>query len=101
METLAKTELQQRYQQLKNRIHKLALSKTSEPELLAVSKSQPEESLRTIFACGQRRFGENYIQELSLKSEAMRDLPIEWIYIGHLQSNKIRKIVSIASEIQS
>lgn len=70
-------------------------------ELLVVTKGHGPEPLRALFELGQTRFGENYAQELITKSEALADLPIAWVYIGHLQSNKIRKIVSVAAEIQT
>lgn len=71
------------------------------PELIAVSKTQPESAVRAVFAFGQVLFGENYAQELEDKAESLKDLPIQWIYIGHIQSNKIRKIVTYAQEIQT
>ena len=56
--------------------------------LLAVSKAQPVELLRAAAACGLRSFGENYLQEALAKMEALRDLDLEWHFIGRLQSNK-------------
>ncbi|MFW7381653.1 MAG: YggS family pyridoxal phosphate-dependent enzyme [Oligoflexus sp.] len=72
-----------------------------EVELIVVSKGQNVEKIRRFHQLGQKRFGENYLQELQSKSEALRDLPIEWVFIGHLQSNKIKKIVEYAAEIQT
>ena len=60
--------------------------------IVAVSKTQPPESVRAAFACGQRVFGENYVQEGVAKVEALSDLPIEWHFIGPIQSNKTRAI---------
>ena len=74
---------------------------TSQPALIAVSKTQSESAVRAVFALGQTLFGENYAQELADKAEGLKDLAIYWIYIGHIQSNKIRKIVTYASEIQT
>ncbi len=71
------------------------------PELIAVSKTKPESAIRAAYAAGQRLFGENYAQELQEKAELLKDLPITWTYIGHLQSNKIKRIVAVASEIQT
>jgi pyridoxal phosphate enzyme (YggS family) len=56
--------------------------------LLAVSKMQPAQAVRTLAATGQRRFGENYVQEAIAKQAALADLPLEWHLIGPLQSNK-------------
>ena len=56
--------------------------------LLAVSKTQPPEAVRALHAAGQRRFGENYVQEAVAKQDALAGLGIEWHLIGPLQSNK-------------
>ena len=60
--------------------------------LLAVSKTFPAAALREAYAAGQRIFGENYVQEALDKMAALRDLPLEWHFIGPLQSNKTRAI---------
>lgn len=69
--------------------------------LLAVSKLQSEEKIRAAFAHGQAQFGENYTQELLTKAAALHDLPLSWHFIGHLQSNKIKKLVAVADCIQT
>lgn len=58
-------------------------------KLLAVSKTRSVDEIRSCAALGQRAFGENYLQEAAVKMEALRDLDLEWHYIGHIQSNKI------------
>lgn len=60
--------------------------------LLCVSKTFDADAVRAAFACGERRFGENYVQEGIDKIAALRDLrpAIEWHLIGPLQSNKTR-----------
>ncbi len=64
--------------------------------LLAVSKQFPPEHIRRIYAFGQRRFGENYVQEARQKKNALSDIrDISWTLIGTLQKNKAR----IAAEI--
>ncbi len=65
--------------------------------LLTVSKTWPAERLREAWQCGQRAFGENYAHELQSKSAALADLPIEWHFIGHIQSNKTRLISRTAA----
>ena len=60
--------------------------------LVAVSKLQPVDAIRAAFAAGQRAFGENYIQEALGKQAQLQDLPIEWHFIGRIQSNKTRAI---------
>ena len=60
-------------------------------KLLAVSKTFPAEAVRSVYALGQRAFGENYVQEAIEKQRALADLrDIEWHLIGPLQSNKAR-----------
>lgn len=64
--------------------------------LLAVSKSWPADQLRIAAACGQHAFGESYVQEAEDKIAELRDLaaerPLEWHFIGPLQSNKTRAV---------
>jgi len=61
--------------------------------LLAVSKTFPASDIREAYACGQREFGENYVQEGVTKVTDMKDLPdIVWHFIGPLQSNKTRAV---------
>ncbi|RTL31603.1 MAG: YggS family pyridoxal phosphate-dependent enzyme [Burkholderiales bacterium] len=62
--------------------------------LLAVSKTFPAETVREAFHAGQRKFGENYVQEGVDKIAALSDLrdQIEWHMIGPLQSNKTRAV---------
>lgn len=60
-------------------------------KLVAVSKTKPNEAVLEAYAAGQRIFGENYIQELQLKENALPK-DIQWHFIGHLQSNKVKYI---------
>jgi pyridoxal phosphate enzyme (YggS family) len=60
--------------------------------LLAVSKTFPTEAVREAYMAGQQAFGENYVQEALDKITALRDLPLEWHFIGPIQSNKTRVI---------
>ncbi|AUH53021.1 YggS family pyridoxal phosphate-dependent enzyme [Chromobacterium sp. ATCC 53434] len=64
--------------------------------LLAVSKTFPAADVRAAHGCGLSAFGENYVQELQQKSEALADLAIEWHFIGPLQSNKTRIVAERA-----
>jgi len=63
-----------------------------EISLLAVSKAFAQEAVRDAFVAGQTRFAESYVQEALGKIAALHDLPIEWHYIGPIQSNKTRAI---------
>ncbi len=60
--------------------------------LLAVSKSQPVERIRSLAEHGQRDFGENYLQEALPKIDALRGLGLCWHFIGRLQANKTRAV---------
>ena len=69
--------------------------------LLPVTKYHPESQLRAIHSLGFRDLGENRIQELRAKAAAMSDLDINWVLIGHLQTNKATQAARVAKEIQS
>jgi len=60
--------------------------------LLAVSKTVDAAAVRDLAACGQREFGENYVQEALGKQAQLVDLPLVWHFIGPIQSNKTRAI---------
>jgi len=66
--------------------------KSGEIRLVAVSKTNPPEAIREVFEAGQRAFGESRVQEALPKLDALPP-EIEWHFIGHLQTNKIRKVV--------
>jgi PLP dependent protein len=61
-------------------------------KLLAVSKTWPAACVREAAAAGQRAFGENYVQEALAKIDELALLPLEWHFIGPLQSNKTRPV---------
>ena len=63
--------------------------------LVAVSKYQSVDSIRALYECGQRAFGENKVQDLRLKAEALDDVPLEWHFIGTLQENKINALLAL------
>ncbi len=65
-------------------------------QLLAVSKTKPNEQIIEAYTAGQRRFGENYVQEGEAKVKSLsQDCPdIEWHFIGPLQSNKTKIIAA-------
>lgn len=82
-------------QAVKRRIATAAGQAGRTPEnilLLAVSKTFPAEAVREAHAAGQTSFGESYVQEALAKIAALRDLPLEWHFIGPLQSNKTRHV---------
>ncbi len=70
----------------------MAQRRESDITLLAVSKTFSADAIRKAYAAGQVAFGENYLQEALGKIAALHDLPLEWHFIGPLQSNKTRAI---------
>ena len=70
-------------------------------KLLVISKTMPPEVLQELYdECGVREFGENREPELAMKVAALPQ-DIKWHFIGPLQSNKVRKVVKLASVIHS
>lgn len=69
-------------------------------KLIAVSKYKSSATILEAYHCGQRIFGENKVQELAAKAP---ELPadIEWHFIGHLQTNKVRQLIPHVDVIQS
>ena len=95
LENGSKQNLAANYQSILTLIKTYAKThkRSFEPKLLAVSKGHSIEAIKAIADLGQVRFGENYAQELLDKASKTSDTPIEFVFIGHLQSNKIKKIV--------
>lgn len=80
----------------------------SEVKLVAVSKFHPIEAIQEAYGAGQRRFGENRPQEFAAKVPEMSSWlaeegrePVEWHFIGHLQTNKLKYVLPYASLVQS
>ncbi|CAN5666823.1 YggS family pyridoxal phosphate-dependent enzyme [soil metagenome] len=73
--------------------------KQHDATLVAVTKTKPVDAIKAVYDTGHRIFGENYVQELVDKaSELPQD--IQWHFIGHLQSNKVKLIAPFVSMIQ-
>ena len=70
----------------------------SEVTLVAVSKTKPNSAIMEAYDAGQRVFGENKVQDMAAKAEALPK-DIQWHMIGHLQSNKVKYIASFVSLI--
>jgi pyridoxal phosphate enzyme (YggS family) len=65
-------------------------------QIVAVTKyTDNPEVLKKLFEDGQRAFGENRVQDMEKKVNALNDLPIEWHFIGNLQKNKINKLLAL------
>ncbi len=69
--------------------------------LVAVSKTQPAAAVRQLGEAGQRAFGENYVQEAVAKIAELGELPLEWHFVGPLQSNKCREVARHFDWMQS
>ncbi|MCO6427926.1 YggS family pyridoxal phosphate-dependent enzyme [Nitrosomonas communis] len=98
------TTIATRLQTVKSRIAEAARNAGRRPEdilLLAASKTNPPEKLREAWEAGQTVFGENYLQEGLIKIHALADLPIEWHFIGPIQSNKTKPIAENFSWVHS
>lgn len=67
-------------------------------ELVAVSKTKPANDILEVYNTGHKIFGENYVQELTDKYESLPK-DIEWHFIGHLQTNKVKYIAPFVSLI--
>ena len=64
-------------------------------KIVAASKSATNDNIRSMYAIGQRAFGENKIQDMSDKIQALESLPLEWHFIGRLQTNKINQLIDL------
>lgn len=70
-------------------------------KLLAVSKHQPLPALQEAIHAQQFALGENYVQEMAEKAASLKDYPVEWHFIGPIQSNKTRQIAELATWVHS
>ena len=70
-------------------------------KLVAVSKFHPLEALEEALAAGQTVFGENRPQEFEKKAQALQGRGVEWHFIGHLQTNKLKMVLPYADLVQS
>ena len=69
--------------------------------LIAVSKTKPASDLQQAIDCGQRHFGENYLQEALEKIQALKGQNLIWHFIGPIQSNKTKQIAQNFSWVHS
>ena len=85
---------------IKNNINNLLQGIPNGCTLIAVSKTNPAEKIQEAYDAGQRAFGENRVQELTPKFEALPK-DIQWHMIGHMQSNKVKYIAPFIHLIHS
>lgn len=86
--------------QVKSNLEKVQSTIPSHVKLVAISKTHPVEVVMEAYNAGQRVFGENKVQEMVSKYEAMPK-DIEWHLVGHLQTNKVKNIAPFVSLIHS
>jgi pyridoxal phosphate enzyme (YggS family) len=98
------TTITSRLQAVRDRIQAATAAAGRPPDavrLIAVSKTFSAQAVREACQAGQHAFGENYLQEASSKIEALSDLPLEWHFIGPLQSNKTRSAAGLFSWVHT
>ena len=86
---------------IKDNLSKIIGELPSGVKLVAVSKFHPAESIEEAYEAGQRVFGESRPQEFAAKIESLKSLDIEWHFIGHLQTNKLKLVLPYVSLVQS
>ena len=85
---------------VKGHLHQVLDALPESVRLVAISKFHPNEYIEAAYAEGQRIFGESHEQELRLKHESLPK-DIEWHFIGHLQTNKVKYIAPYVSMIEA
>lgn len=85
---------------IKERINEIIKELPSGVKLVAVSKFHPVSALMEAYDAGQRLFGENRPQEFAAKVPEMPD-DVQWHFIGHLQTNKLKLVLPYAHMVQS
>jgi pyridoxal phosphate enzyme (YggS family) len=85
---------------IKENLDSLNAELPSYVKLIVVSKMQPPERIMEAYCAGQKRFGENKVQDLIAKQPLLPN-DIEWHFIGHLQTNKVKHIIPFIRLIQS
>ncbi len=86
-----------------NRIYEAAARCGRDPasiKLVAVTKTVPPENIRQAIESGIRDIGENRLQEAVPKIEALSEFPVTWHFIGHLQTNKAKKVIEYFDWVQ-
>lgn len=99
-----KTQIKENYFRILENIQKVCAKIGKNPEeikILGASKKQNSEKIKIAFELGVKIFGENYVQEAEKKILDLKDLPIEWHFIGRLQTNKVKKALNLFSLIQT
>ncbi len=85
---------------VRHNLHRIKDTLPAEVRLVAISKYHPAEEIEEAYAEGQRIFGESHVQELERKRPVLPQ-NIEWHFIGHLQTNKVKYIAPYISMIHA
>ena len=85
---------------IKERLHRILATLPDGVKLVAVSKFHPAEAVEEAYNAGQRIFGESRPQEMAAKAKVLPK-DIEWVMIGHLQTNKVKMIAPFVSLVAS
>lgn len=98
-------EIEKRYETVYKQLEEAALRANRDPKeitVLAVSKLQPVEKIRSAYDAGIRFFGESYVEEALPKMEALTDLEnVIWEMVGHVQSRKAKLVANSFSRLHS
>jgi pyridoxal phosphate enzyme (YggS family) len=101
MSTAIGTALQRVRERIRSAAEQAGRS-AGEVRVIAVSKTKSASAVREAYEAGQREFGENYVKELCAKAEQLSDLKdVRWHMIGHLQTNKVKQVIEVASMVQT
>jgi len=88
---------EKRFDEVLERIEKARIE-TNEHQIVkivAISKYVDAKAIEGLYKIGQRAFGENKVQDLKAKIEALEEYPLEWHFVGRLQTNKINALLDI------
>ncbi len=94
---MTKEFLEQRYDEVLTKIEdvRVRVNQHQIIKIIAVSKSVDADAIAKMYTIGQRAFGENRVQDLKDKTTILESLPIEWHFIGRLQTNKINALIDL------
>ncbi len=86
---------------IKSNIESIKQKISCHVQIVAASKYADSSQIKEAYGAGIEIFGENRVQDLLQKQKELPDLPVEWHFIGHLQTNKVNKIVGKVGLIHS
>jgi len=88
---------EERFDEILTNIEKVRLEVNQHQiiKIIAVSKNVDSKAVENMYNIGQRAFGENRVQDYKTKTETLNELPLEWHFIGRLQTNKINALIDL------